>query len=121
MKIILYFSENDTEMIFIDGGTVLTGICIVLVAGLVYLLYRILKWPARFLKALVTSPVKACKWWLLTTKRTNYLKEYFQDYNDGYLTREEFDEILGEYNSRDPRIFFTVIDSVVCAPGQDVW
>lgn len=32
------------------------------------------------------------------------LQEYMQDYKDGYLTEEELDEIVKDYNSRDSRI-----------------
>lgn len=63
--------------------------------------------PVWCIVKLVKLIVRTVKDGALNAKKKRFekdLQEYMQDYKDGYLTEEELDEIVKDYNSRDSRI-----------------
>lgn len=63
--------------------------------------------PVWCIVKLVKLIIRTVKDVALNAKKKRFekdLQEYMQDYKDGYLTEEELDEIVKDYNSRDSRI-----------------
>ena len=75
-------------------------IWLVIIVGIILLIVFPVRWLVKFI-------VRSARDVALNAKKKRFekdLQEYLQDYKDGYLTEEELNEIIGDYNSRDSRI-----------------
>ena len=103
--IFLIFRKTDVSMgIYIDTDLNRRDIKILI---LIFTGLWIIYLPVWCIVKLVKLIISTVKDGALNAKKKRFekdLQEYMQDYKDGYLTEEELDEIVKDYNSRDSRI-----------------
>ena len=103
--IFLIFRKTDVSMgIYIDTDLNRRDIKILI---LIFTGLWIIYLPVWCIVKLVKLIIRTVKDVALNAKKKRFekdLQEYMQDYKDGYLTEEELDEIVKDYNSRDSRI-----------------
>lgn len=84
-------------MVYLASDALVTLVTIILICLIIIL-------PIRWI---VKSIARTTSEGILNAKKKKFekdIQEYMQDYEDGYLTNEDIDEIVKDYNSRDKNI-----------------